>query len=119
VAVSLHVVSKVVTRRNKDGSVKQYRYYQLVRSSREGRKVKTEFISYLGKLPFITRRKAAQIGLNLEDLQKVKSLGIVVEEADDEGQRQVASKPGWEGTDEGRAGAVDSEGVGDAHRRLV
>jgi hypothetical protein len=80
VAVSLHVVSKVVTRRNRDGSLKQYRYYQLVRSSRKGGKVQTKFLAYLGKAPLISREKAAEIGISLADLQRVKGLQIAAEE---------------------------------------
>jgi hypothetical protein len=40
---------KYVTKKLRDGTIKRYRYYQLVRVQRRGGKVKTEYLQYLGK----------------------------------------------------------------------
>jgi len=45
------VTTKIVTKRLASGEVKRYRYYQLVRSFRKGKKVKHKYLRYLGKLP--------------------------------------------------------------------
>jgi len=44
-----HVGIKIVTKRLKDGTVKRYKYYQLVRTHRERGKHKTKYVRYLGK----------------------------------------------------------------------
>jgi len=41
---------KVVTKKLKDGRVRRYYYWQLVRVWREGGKVKTEYVKYCGKV---------------------------------------------------------------------
>jgi hypothetical protein len=40
---------KYVTKKLRDGTIKRYRYYQLVRVQRRGGKVRTEYLQYLGK----------------------------------------------------------------------
>lgn len=74
--MALHVTTKMVTRKRKDGSTKRYKYYQLVKSYREGGKVKTKFVAYLGKSPRISRRRAEELGLSIEELSRVKGLRV-------------------------------------------
>jgi formamidopyrimidine-DNA glycosylase len=56
-----YVGTKVVTKRLKDGTVKRYRYYQLMRTYRKGKKGKTQYLEYLGKDPHRYRRSPAVI----------------------------------------------------------
>jgi hypothetical protein len=45
------VTTKIVTKKLASGEVKSYRYYQLVRTQRRGKKVKSLYLRYLGKDP--------------------------------------------------------------------
>jgi len=44
-----HVGIKVVTKKLKDGTVRRYKYYQLVKTYRKEGKHRTEYVRYLGK----------------------------------------------------------------------
>jgi len=45
------LTTKIVTKRLKSGEIKRYRYYQLVRTYRKGKAVKSDYIRYIGKEP--------------------------------------------------------------------
>lgn len=47
----VRLTTKVVTKKLKSGEVKRYRYYQLVKTHRLGKKVKHEYVRYIGKEP--------------------------------------------------------------------
>ncbi len=81
--MALHVTTKRVTRKLKDGSTKQHKYYQLVRTYRKEGKVKTEFVAYLGKSPCIDQRRAVRAGISPDELHKVKGLKISTSEGID------------------------------------
>lgn len=80
--MAIHVITrKVVVRRHQDGTTKKHRHYQLVRTYRENGKYKTEFIASLGESPCISQDRASDLGISLDDLQKVRGLTVL---ADDE-----------------------------------
>lgn len=65
--------------RDRKGKYK-YRYYYLVRSDREGDKVISQHVAYLGKSKAISAKQAYEIakelGVELAALKKVKRLRI-------------------------------------------
>jgi hypothetical protein len=81
--MALHVTTKTVTKKLKDGSIKRYKYYQLVRTYRQGGKVRTQFVRYLGKAPRISWSKAEEGGISPEELSRVKDLEVLAEEEGD------------------------------------
>jgi hypothetical protein len=72
----LFVRKKVVPKKGKNGEVEKYVYYDLVESFRKNGEVKTRYITYLGKEPTITKKKAHQQGLSLAELEKIDKLTI-------------------------------------------
>jgi len=54
------VGTKIVTKRLKDGTIKRYRYYQLMRTYRQGKKGKTKYLRYLGKDPRLHLHRNSQ-----------------------------------------------------------
>ncbi len=77
--MSIHVATTFVTKKLKDGSTKRYRYYQLVRSYREGGKAKTKHLAYLGKHPRISEQRAKEAGLDPEGLAGIKGVEVVTD----------------------------------------
>jgi len=45
------LTTKIVTKRLKSGEIKRYRYYQLVKTYRKGKRVKSQYVRYIGKEP--------------------------------------------------------------------
>ena len=75
--MALHIATKVVVKRPKGGSIKRYKYYQLVRSYHRKGEVRTKYVCYLGKEPCLSQQKAREIGLTPEELEGVEGLNVL------------------------------------------
>jgi len=72
----MFIRAKKVYKRTKSGT-KAYTYYDLVKSYRQGDKVRVKFIKHLGKKPIITVKLMKELAkhpeISKEDLKKLKS----------------------------------------------
>lgn len=73
----MFIRAKKVYKKTKLGKKKAYTYYDLVKSYREGDKVRVKFIKHLGKKPVISAKLMGELArhpeISKEDLKKLKS----------------------------------------------